>query len=511
MESSKKFLVGSAFLSVFAGGVGCAEQENQYVKPTNIVIIYTDDLGYGDVAAYGATELKTPNLDRLANGGVMFTDGHSTSATSTPSRYALLTGGYPWRDSSIKILEGTDPMMIDTEIETMPKMLKEAGYKTGIVGKWHLGLGDGNVDWNKQIYPSPNDVGFDYSYVMAATQDRVPTVYIKNGLVEGLDPNDPIEVSYEKNFEGEPTGKLNPELLTMMWDHDHNSSIINGIPRIGFMKGGQKARWSDVDMADHFLDEAQDFIVENKDEPFFLYFAMQQPHVPRTPHPRFVGTSGMGPRGDVIIEADWAIGELLKTLEDNNLIENTLIIFSSDNGPVLNDGYRDDAVELLGDHKPAGDLRGGKYSLYEAATRVPFMVYWEGNIEPKVSDALICQIDLFSSLSTLVGSDTKGPDSQDLLDVFMGKSDEGRENLILEASGRTALRQGDWVMIPPYKGSRVSSTVNIELANEPEYQLYNVKEDRGQQKNLAESNPEQLKIMIEQFAAIRGDNPRALK
>ena len=228
----------------------------------------------------------------MANSGVRFTNGFSSSATCTPSRYALLTGIYPWKNKRAKILGGTAPLIIDTAQVTLPKMLKSKGYHTGIVGKWHLGLGSGNVDWNQAIKPGPNEVGFDYSYIMAATQDRVPTVYIENGMVVGLDPKDPIEVSYLKNFEGEPTGLENPELLSMRWHHGHNSSIVNGIPRIGFMKGGADAKWSDIDMADHFLKGAQDYVKKHKDEPFFLYYAMQQPHVPRTPHPRFVGSSG---------------------------------------------------------------------------------------------------------------------------------------------------------------------------------------------------------------------------
>lgn len=306
---------------------------------------------------------------------------------------------------------------------------------TGVVGKWHLGLGMGNVDWNQPISPGPNELGFDYSYIMAATQDRVPTVYIENGTVVGLDPNDPIEVNYETNFEGEPTALTHPELLRVKWHHGHNQSIVNGIPRIGFMKGGKNALWKDEDMADHFLDKSIAFIKANKDQPFFLYYAMQQPHVPRTPHPRFVGSTGMGPRGDVIAEADWCVGEFLKTLEELNLLERTLIVFTSDNGPVVNDGYFDDAVEKLGDHQPSGPWRGGKYSLFEAGTRVPFVTYWKGTIEPSVSDALVSQVDLMASLAALVGVDFENSDSQNLLDTFLGKSTNGRENLVLEASG----------------------------------------------------------------------------
>lgn len=472
-------------------------------KP-NIIIINLDDLGYGDVGAYGATGLKTPNFDRLASEGLRFTSGHTTSSTCTPSRFALITGMYPWRNSEAKILPGTAPLIIDTAQATIASVLKGAGYRTGVVGKWHLGLGSGHTDWNKPISPGPNQLGFDYAYIMAATQDRVPTVYIENGRVVGLDPNDPIEVSYEKNFDGEPTALTHPEMLTMKWHHGHNQSIVNGVPRIGYMKGGKKALWNDEDMADHFLLKARDFVVNNKNQPFFLYYAMQQPHVPRTPHPRFAGTTGMGPRGDAIAEADWCVGELLKTLEDQKLLENTLIIFTSDNGPVVNDGYHDDAVEKLGKHTPSGPLRGGKYSLYEAGTRVPFITYWKGTIQPGVSDALVCQVDLPASLASLAGTTFEGKDSQNLLDVFLGKSDKGRENLVLEASGRTALRQGDWVLIPPYKGQAMNKSVNIELGNAPEYQLFNLRDDIGQQHNLAKENPEKVKEMAGTLENIQG-------
>ncbi|MBN7809956.1 arylsulfatase [Algoriphagus sp. H41] len=480
------------------------EQASASSKP-NIVIIYLDDLGYGDMSAYGASQLSTPHMDRLANEGIRFTSGYATSATCTPSRYALLTGVYPWRNKDAKILPGTAPLLIDTAQMTVPKMLKAQGYHTGIVGKWHLGLGDGETDWNASISPGPNQVGFDYSYILAATQDRVPTVYIHNDRVDKLDPADPIQVDYQKNFEGEPTGKDNPELTTMKWHHGHNNSIVNGIPRIGYMKGGKAALWNDTTMADHFLAKAQAFVKENREKPFFLYYALQQPHVPRTPNPRFVGKSGLGPRGDVILEADWAIGEFMKTLEEEGILENTLVIFSSDNGPVLNDGYYDDAVEKNGSHTPAGPLRGGKYSLLEAGTRVPFMVYWKGTVQPQVSDALVCQVDFLSSLAALTGSSIQGQDSENILDAFLGKSQTGRESLILEATGRTALRKGDWVMIPPHKGAPVLQAVNIETGNLPEYQLYHLAEDLSQAKNLAGDQPEKLEEMVRFYEGIVGN------
>ena len=498
-----KFKLTPIVLLFTLGFIFCDEKEAP-TKP-NIIIVYMDDLGFGDVSYNGAKKLKTPNMDAMAMEGMRFNNGYATSATCTPSRYALLTGVYPWREKRARILAGTAPLIIGTEQMTLPIMLKQQGYQTAIIGKWHLGLGNGNVNWNELVIPGPNQLGFDYSYILAATQDRVPTVYIEDGNVVGLDPEDPIEVNYQKNFEGEPTGLDNPELLTMKWHHGHNSSIVNGIPRIGFMKGGEAAKWSDIDMADHFLNGVQKYIKDHKDQPFFLYYPMQQPHVPRTPHPRFEGLSELGPRGDAIVEADWCLGELKKALEAEGILENTLIIFSSDNGPVLNDGYYDDSDVKNGDHTPWGPFRGGKYSLFEAGTHVPFFTYWKGKIQARVSDAMVSQLDLLSSLAQLVGSEVRTDDSLPLMDLLMGKSDQGRDELVIEATSRTAFKKGDWIMIPPYKGPAVNEKVQIELGNDSDFQLYNLAEDIGQQNNLANSKPEKLQEMLTAFEAIRGD------
>ena len=500
-------IIASTFLLLSCSSFSGKKEEKQSNTPKpNIVVIYLDDLGYGDVSAYGGAELQTPNIDKLAHEGLMFTDGHSSSSTCTPSRYALLTGVYPWRNSDAKILPGTAPLIIDTTQITIPKMLKGQGYYTGVVGKWHLGLGSGHVNWNTRVNPGPNEVGFDYSFIMAATQDRVPTVYLENENVVGLDPNDTLLVDYSKNFAGEPTALDHPEMLTMKWDHGHNNSIVNGIPRIGFMKGGKSAIWSDVDMADTFLAKAKAYVKQHKNEPFFLYYALNEPHVPRTPNPRFVGKTGSGPRGDAIAEADWCIGDFINTLDEEGLLDNTLIIFSSDNGPVLNDGYCDDAVEKLGDHKPWGPLRGGKYSLFEAGTRVPFVTYWKGKITPGKSDALVCQMDLLASLAKLTGTEVDSTDSEDLLNTLLGTDSTGRKSLVLEATSRTAYREGNWLMIPPYKGPAVEHNVNIELGNSRNFQLYNLGDDLGQQENMAKSNPDKLKEMTDAYNSIVGNN-----
>ncbi len=385
---------------VLLGIVGIPSSEAATKPPSpNIVLILADDLGYGDVGCYGATKIPTPNMDRLAHEGLRFTDAHATSATCTPSRYALLTGEYPWRKKGTGILPGNASLIIPTNHITLPGILQQARYRTGVVGKWHLGLGGpGGADWNGLIAPGPLEIGFDYCFIMAATGDRVPCVYIEDHRVVGLDPADPIQVSYGKPIGDEPTGKQYPELLRMRLTAGHDGTIINGIGRIGFMTGGKAARWKDEDMADTFTKQAVRFIERNTNQPFFLYFATHDPHVPRVPHPRFLGKSGCGVRGDVIVQLDWCVGEVLAALDRLHLATNTLVILSSDNGPVLDDGYADGAVRDLNGHKPAGPLRGGKYSIYEGGTRVPFLVRWPGRVKPGLSDALICQVDLLKSL-----------------------------------------------------------------------------------------------------------------
>ena len=478
-------------------------------KRPNIVVMYADDLGFGDVSCYGATALDTPNIDRLASEGVIFYQGYATAATCTPSRYSLLTGSYSWRNERAHILPGDAPLIIDPGTATLPSVLKEAGYTTGVVGKWHLGIGEGNQNWNEPLPLTPLDIGFDESYIMAATNDRVPCVYLDGRDVVGLDPSDPIEVEYDKNkpFPGLPTGKDNPELLKMMFHHGHDMSIVNGVSRIGYMRGGEAALWVDEDMADVFLEKAVSFVEENKDNPFFLYYAFHQPHVPRLPHPRFVGSTGLGPRGDAIAEMDWCVGEMLDALDRCGLKEDTIVVFSSDNGPVLNDGYYDEAVELCGDHRPAGPLRGGKYSMYDGGTRVPFIVSWPGAVETGESDALVSQVDFLASFAALAGvslDSDAGPDSVDVLDALMGQSDEGRAEIVLEGiQAKTVLRQGDWVFIPPHQGPPVNTNVNIETGNSPIPQLYNLSGDIGQIENVASIYPDVAERMADRLREIR--------
>ena len=340
----------------------------------------------------------------------------------------------------------------------------------------------------------------------------MPTVYVKNGNVVNLEPDDLLYVSYERNFPGEPTGIDNPELLTKMtFSNGHFHSINNGVSRIGYQKGGKSAQWIDENMSDLFLEEAQRFVVENRNGPFFLFYALHQPHVPRVPHQRFAGASGQGPRGDAILEADWAVGQLIDSLEEQGLLDNTLVIFSSDNGPVLDDGYNDAAVAALGEHTPWGIYRGGKYSLFDAGARVPFIVRWDGQVAAgSQSDAFFSQLDLLASIGALLDRDVKGLDSENHLPVLLGRSDAGRAGHVVQAErGRTAFRSGDWIYIPPYWGPTRLEKEGIETGACSCYQLYNIAEDPGQTNNLAKEMPEKTAEMRASYEKALGKHTRA--
>ena len=422
-----------AIAGMMIWSTGFAAAQNARTSPhavagrPNVILIYADDLGYGDLSSYGATKISTPNIDRLAAQGIRFTNAHSTSATCTPSRYAIMTGEYPWRKKAA-ILPGDAPLIIAPDRETLPGLFKKAGYATAIVGKWHLGLGSAvKKDWNAEIKPGPRQLGFDYSFIFPATADRVPTVFMENDMVLGLDPADPIAVDYEQKVGNEPTGKEHPELLRMKSsaNHGHNQTIVNGIGRIGYMSGGQQARWADEEVSLTFLDKARAFIDENRTQPFFLFFPLTEPHVPRMPATIFKGKSGMGYRGDAILQMDWTVGQIMTQLERSGLTKNTIVIFSSDNGPVLNDGYEDGAVTLLNGHTPAGSLRGGKYSAFEGGTRIPFILSWPAQVKAQTSAALVCQIDLMASFSDLLKEPIRkgeAPDSENTLKAFLGQS-----------------------------------------------------------------------------------------
>ncbi|MBQ9892855.1 MAG: sulfatase-like hydrolase/transferase [Bacteroidales bacterium] len=471
------------------GALSCSQKEQP--RP-NILLIVADDLGIGDLSCYGSETIRTPFLDSLASDGLLMRNAYATSSTSTPSRFAMFTGMYPWRNPEARILPGDAPLLIDTAMNTLPKMMQELGYATGAVGKWHLGMGYGKTDWNAPIVPSGNTVGFDYTNLIPATVDRVPTVYVENGLVVGLDPSDPIEVNYKENYPGEPTADTNPEMMTMRWLHGHRGTIVNGIPRIGYMKGGHSARWDDATMAEYFLGRIKDFMASHREEPFFLYYGLHQPHVPRVSGKAFEGASGLGCRGDVVVEADWCVSEAVSALDSLGILDNTIIIFTSDNGAVLQDGYDDGAEEaaLAAGHDPDGGLRGGKYSMYDAGTHVPMIVYWRGHIRPAVSSARFCLMDLYASLGKILGGTVpEGLDSEAYPEVLMGKElTSGRDTLMIEAMGHLAMLAGKYAFIPAYSGANTNST-GIELGCNPYDTLWDLEEDPFQESDISASEP----------------------
>jgi arylsulfatase A-like enzyme len=495
-------------LILLAGRMTLSGAEPRTDRP-NILLIYADDLGWGDVGCYGAQAIPTPNIDRLARAGLRFTDAHAPSATCTPSRYALMTGEYAWRRKGTGVLPGDAALIIEPGRTTLPSMLHQAGYTTAVVGKWHLGLGTTNLDWNIEIKPGPLEIGFDHAFIMAATGDRVPCVYVEDHRVVGLDPSDPIEVRYGSPIGTEPTGKANPDLLRLRPSHGHDQTIVNGVSRIGYMSGGKAARWDDETMTDRFVEKASAFIQNRGKKPFFLYLALHDPHVPRLPHPRFVGKTQLGPRGDAIVQADAAVGALLDLIDALKLTDSTLVIFTSDNGAVVDDGYLDQAVERLGTHRPNGPWRGGKYSKFEGGTRVPFLVRWPAQTAPGSSDALICQVDLLASLATLVGQklgEGVGPDSMDLLNPLLGRTRHGRDHLVEHAQG-LAIRKGSWKLIPGSEGSPVAWQTRNETGNHPDTQLYDLSRNPGETLNLAPENPTKVQELTALLEKVRQGSP----
>ncbi|QDU88024.1 Arylsulfatase [Pirellulimonas nuda] len=486
-------------LAAVCGALASQRARGAESEPPNIVIVYTDDVGIGDVSCYGSSAIHTPNIDRLAADGLRFTSGYASSATCTPSRYSLLTGSYAFRNPLAEILPADAPMLIEPGSATLPELLRRAGYATAVIGKWHLGLGRGGVDWNGDIKPGPLEAGFDESYVMAATNDRVPCVYIDGRRVEGAEQDDPIQIDYRKKIGTIPTGHERPDLTRLAADPQHSGTIINGISRIGYMSGGRAAWWKDEEMADRFTDRAIRYVTEHKDKPFFLYFNLHDIHEPRWPADRHRGKSGAGGRGDAILEMDEAVGRFIDALERLDLRKNTLVIFSSDNGPVVTDGYEDGSLENIGDHDPNGPFRGGKYQVWEGGTRMPTIVSWPGTVKPGVTDAMVCQVDFLASLAELAGASVPegaGPDSVNVLPALLGRSDKGRDELVQQGNGRMAIRKADWKYIPagprklpagPKHGGVGDPTGHSDMPAEA--QLYNLADDPGESTNVIAQHP----------------------
>jgi len=472
------------------------------VEKPNIIVIMADDVGYGDLGVLGAKGVETPHLDKLALEGRRFVNGYCSAATCTPTRFSLLTGMHAFRQRGTGIAPPNAPAIIKPGTVTMPAVLRNAGYKTAVVGKWHLGLGNPpKPDWNGELKPGPLELGFDYCFIYPSTNDRVPSVYVENHRVRNLDPNDPLDVRGQElsnPWPDVPTGVTHRDTLKMDWSNGHNQTIHNGIGRIGWALGGKNALWRDEDLATTLTEKCGEWIKANKNAPFFLFYASPNVHVPRMPHERFQGKSSMSYRGDSLVELDWCVGNILETLREENVLENTLVIFTSDNGPVLDDGYKDGAVEKLGDHKPSGILRGGKYSPYEGGTRIPFFAYWKGKIVPGISEEIMNTIDLPATLAALVGErvpEGAFPDSFALNDELLGISGaKGRPFNINEASMRFGFRKDHWKIVsPPNAGQTPGRN------DRARYELFNLAADPSETTDLAKQDPERVKTMFEEL------------
>lgn len=487
------------------------EQPAPFAKP-NVIVIMADDLGFGDLSCYGADSFETPEIDKLAAGGIRFTNGYCSASTCTPTRYSLLTGTYAFRTPGTGIAPPNSPAVIDPDLFTLPDVMKKAGYATAVVGKWHLGLGgDAGPDWNGELKPGPLELGFDSCFLLPTTNDRVPQVYVQNHRVLNLDPKDPLWVGKMKPSEDHPTGITHRSTLKMDWSHGHNSTIHNGISRIGFYTGGHAARFRDEDLADKWVEKSVEFIKANKSNPFFLFFSSHDIHVPRIPHERFQGVTDLGFRADSIVQFDWCVGEIIKAVKESGLINNTLIVICSDNGPVMDDGYKDFALEKLEDHRAAGPYTGGKYSVYEGGTRTPFITYWRGIVKPAVSDEVVCTIDLASSLAALTAQRLPKDaclDSMNIIRALLGKEGaKGRDHLVQQNNGNNgtyALLEGDWKLHRYDRKTARNVVVEQKLANVkvPPYMLFNLKEDPTESKNVIAQHPQIAERMKEHLAEI---------
>ena len=524
MSKRTHVLTGLFCLSTLAAQVAGAETP----PPPNVVLIFADDLGYGDLGCYGATKLQTPNIDRLAAEGRRFTDAHSSSAVCTPSRYGLLTGQYPIRGNGGRGLWGpapvTSPLIIDTETLTIADVFKSRGYDTAVFGKWHLGFGEEKNDWQEPLRPGPQDLGFDYYFGMPVVNSAPPYVYVENDRVIGGDPNDPL-VYLGRNATGTtPITPIPPEAAQ----------------RSGNMFGGAVEAhklFNDFEVGTTLAEEATAWIQSRGEKNFFLYLATTNVHHPFTPAKRFQGSSECGVYGDFVHELDWIVGEVMKSLEAAGVADNTLVIFTSDNGGMFNLGGRR-AAEL--GHRINGDLLGSKFGIWEGGHRVPFIAWWPGKIEAgTVSDQLLINVDMMATFAAVAGRELSAAEQKDsinMLPALTGNPDQSlRTEMVMTPNKRShmAVRRGKWMYIPAksdggFTGSRpdqhawggaaVTTLVNTpnsdiedgKIKNDaPPAQLYDLEADVNQTRNLYNEYPEVVKEMEATLAtyAPRKQNP----
>jgi len=476
-------------------------------QPPNVVLIFADDLGYGDVGCYGATKVKTPHIDQLATEGRRFTDAHSSSAVCTPSRYGLLTGEYPYRKGIWGPCSHTAPLLIDTKKLTLAELFKNKGYATSCFGKWHLGFGTSKTDWNKPLRPGPLELGFDYYFGVPKVNSGFPYVFVENDRIVGWDPEDPL-VYDKKPFTPTPTFPA--------------ATAGNKSPnRFG---GAKKAHelYDDERIATVLTEKAVDWIeAQDKAKPFFLYLPTTNIHHPCTPAPRFKGTSECGLYGDFIHELDWIVGEITSCLQRNKLAENTIVIFTSDNGGMFNTPGQ---VAFKNGHRINGELLGFKFGAWEGGHRVPFIIRWPGKVEAgTTSNQLLGQVDMLATFAAVTHQKldkTQQADSVNMLAAFLGQPEKPiRDHLIISPHKGThlSIRKGKWMYIPKrgsggfngknpgdhtFAGPAAISfvgSVNSDIedgkikSDAPLAQLYDLENDVKQTQNVFNEHPDVVK------------------
>lgn len=495
-KSSKSFVL--LLLSVISLNYSCKNDPQKIVEQPlpNIVFILADDLGYGDLGTYGATLVNTPNIDRIAEEGMKFTNAYSPHSVCTPTRYSLMTGRYAWRTwNGHQTVWSNDPLLIDTKRITLPKILHEAGYQTALIGKWHLGFGSPDEagwdnlrgpDYNQALKPGPLESGFDYFYGIPHVGQK-PNVLIENHHVLGLEEGDTMEIVLDKRW------------------LDRKSYLQRiGVPRHAFT-GNESAVYAHENLAMHLTEKAVDWIETKRTEPFFLYFAHRNVHQPVRPDPRFLNTSEIGVYGDFIHEFDWSVGEILAALDREGLADNTMVFLASDNGGYgsLADGEK---VELNGHYKN-GPFFGQKTEVYEGGVHVPLLVRWPGIVKAgSQSDKIVALTDMLATLAEYTGYElewNQGEDSFSFLYELKGHKAQQphREHVVLDAtSGLTGIRKGSWKLIAGQGGGGhkwnqeentrlITHSWNDPVDHEnPPGQLYNLDEDPGETNNLYYEN-----------------------
>ena len=435
----------------------------------NIVFILADDMGYGDPAVYNAdSKIPTPYMDQIANEGIRFTDAHSPSGVCTPTRYGLLTGRYSWRTRLKKgVTRGYSANLIDTTRITLATLLKEEGYHTAVIGKWHLGLGSEEpLDYSGILSPGPRAHEFDYYFGIPASLDMIPYVYVENEHVVEL-PTDSVGPSgYEYGGPYWRPGPIAPSFKHIDVMPDITAKAVN------------------------YIDERAS---DEEKPPFFLYFPLPAPHTPWLPTDEFIGTSSAGEYGDFTVQVDHTVGQVLEALDRNGFTDNTLIIVASDNGSF----WIQEDIERY-DHLSNLNLRGIKADIHEGGHRIPLIARWPGTIPAGlVNDDIVSLTDFLATFADILDvelADNEGEDSFSLYPIMQNASDVsyGRDHAIHHSSeGMFAIRKGDWKLIEGRGSGGFTAPRFIDPApGEPTGQLYNMKDDLQETQNLYLENPE---------------------